>query len=114
MCAREAWTAASIGDRWGDLELVSYVAEGNDSEVLYQQGKCSSLVSPPELLANLPFARPRCFAMLTGTVPVEGGVRPAPRFRAELHDRATNRAIAFGYRIDALDGVPTHRAGSEV
>jgi hypothetical protein len=114
MCASEAWPAASIGERWGELELRSFIADRDDGDVLYQQGKCSSLVSPPELLANLPFARPRCFAMLTGTVPVEGGVRPASRFRAELHDPATGRSIAFAYRIDALDGAETQRAESEV
>ena len=114
MCAREAWPAASIGNRWGELELRSYIGVGDGDDVRYQHGQCSSLVSPPELLANLPFARPRRFAMLTGTVPVEGGVRPASRFRAELHDPATGRSITFGYRIDALDGLATHRAESEV
>jgi hypothetical protein len=104
MCAREAWPAATIGDRWGDLELRSYIVEGDGDEVPYQRGHCSSLVSPPELLAGLPFARPRCFAMLTGTVPVEGGVRPAARFRAELYDPATNRTISMAYSIAALDG----------
>ena len=34
---------------------------------------------------------PERFAMLTGTVPVEGGVRPASQFRGELHDPATGR-----------------------
>jgi hypothetical protein len=113
MCAGDAWPAASIGDRWGDLELRSYIDDGNGSEVLYQRGRCASLVSPPELLANLPFARPRCFAMLTGTVPVEGGVRPAACFRGELRDQATNRSITLRYRIDALDAAPVHPAGSE-
>jgi hypothetical protein len=113
MCAREAWPATSIGDRWGELELRSFIADGDDCEVPYQSGKCSSLVSPLELLANLPFARPRCFVMLTGTVPVEGGVRPAARFRAELHDLATGRSIAFGYRIHALDA-ETRRVETEV
>jgi hypothetical protein len=104
MCARDAWAAASVGERWGELELRSFVEDGDRGEVTYQRGRCSSLVSPPELLANLPFARPRCFAMLTGTVPVEGKVRPAARFRGELHDPATGRTITMSYRIDALDG----------
>jgi hypothetical protein len=114
MCARDARTAASIGDRWGELELHSFIGDGKGDEVRYQRGQCASLVSPPELLANLPFARPRRFAMLTGTVPVEGGVRPASRFRAELHDPATGRTIAFGYEIAALDGVAAHQTASEV
>lgn len=114
MCARDAWTAASIADRWGELELRSYIGDADGGEVLYQHGRCSSLVSPPELLANLPFARPRRFAMLTGTVPVEGGVRPALHFRAELHDHASARAITFGYHIAALDGALARQGRSEV
>ena len=113
MCAREAWPVASIGERWGELELRSYIGT-DDGEVLYQKGACSSLVSPPELLANLPFARPRCFAMLTGTVPVEGGVRPASSFRGELHDHATGRTITLSYSIDALTGAAMHESRSEV
>jgi hypothetical protein len=113
MCAHEAWPVASIDGRWGELELRSYIGT-DDGEVLYQQGACSSLVSPPELLENLPFARPRRFAMLTGTVPVEGGVRPASYFRGELHDPATGRSIALSYRIDALSSAAMHESRSEV
>ena len=102
----------SIGGRWGELELRSYIGT-DDDEVLYQKGPCSSLVSPPELLTNLPFARPRRFAMLTGTVPVEGGVRPASHFRGELHDPATDRTITLSYRIDALDARAMHESRSE-
>ncbi|MEO5841708.1 MAG: DUF2848 family protein [Acidimicrobiales bacterium] len=113
MCAREAWPVASIDGRWSELELRSYIGT-DEGEVLYQKGPCSSLVSPPELLANLPFERPRRFAMLTGTVPVEGGVRPASQFRGELHDAATGRSIILSYRIDALTPSVTHESRSEV
>jgi len=113
MCANEAWPVASIDGRWGELELRSYIGN-DDGEVLYQKGACSSLVSPPELLANLPFARPRRFAMLTGTVPVEGGVRPASYFRGELHDPASGRSITLSYRIDALSSAAMHESRSEV
>lgn len=105
MCAREAWPVASIGDRWGDLVLRSFVDEGN-GEMLYQDGPCSSLVPPLELLGKLPFERPRRFVMLTGTVPVIGGVRPARSFRGELHDPHTGRVITLPYRIQPLAPVP--------
>ncbi|MEO8693687.1 MAG: DUF2848 family protein [Acidimicrobiales bacterium] len=113
MCAREAWPVASIDGRWSELELRSYIGT-DEGEVLYQKGPCSSLVSPPELLANLPFARPTRFAMLTGTVPVEGGVRPASHFRGELHDPATGRSITLSYHIDALSDSVMQASRSEV
>lgn len=100
--ATEAWPAADIGDRWGELVLRSWITE-DGREVLYQEGVCADLVSPPELLAAIPFRRPRCFAMLTGTVPAIGGVRPASRFRAELHDPGRNRSISMAYDIVSLE-----------
>lgn len=101
MVARHAWTAASIGDRWGDLELHSRVEIGG-AEVTYQGGPCSSLTPPLDLLAGMPFARQRRFAMLTGTVPVKGDIRPADRFIGELRDPATGRTITLDYRISVL------------
>lgn len=101
MVSRDAWTAASVGDRWGELELHSRVVIGG-REVAYQGGPCSSLTPPLELLAGMPFARPRRFAMLTGTVPVIGDIRPADRFIGQLRDPATERTITLDYAITAL------------
>lgn len=98
----EAWTAESIGDRWGELELRSW-ATVDGVEVPYQEGRCSDLVAPPDLLAGIPFDRPVRFAMLTGTVPAIGGVRPASRFRAELRDPGTGRSLHLAYDVVSLE-----------
>jgi len=98
----EAWRISDIGDRWGDLILRSWVTE-DGVEVPYQDGPCSSLVPPLELLAGIPFDRPRRFVMLTGTVPAIGGVRPASRFRAELHDPQRNRSVGYAYSVTSLE-----------
>jgi hypothetical protein len=97
----EAWPVGAIGDRWGDLVLRSWITEGG-AEVVYQEGECRSLVSPPELLAGLPFERPRCFALTTGTVPALGGVRAAPRFRGELHDPQNDHRLTIAYDVVSL------------
>ena len=99
--AAEAWPIEDIGDRWDELVLRSWITEGG-TEVLYQSGPCSSLVQPPDLLAGIPFARPQRFMLLTGTVPVIGGIRPATHFRAELHDTKRRRTIEFEYDIRSL------------
>lgn len=98
----EAWPIAAVGDRWGELLLRSWVTEGG-VEVPYQDGPCSSLVPPLELLAGIPFERPRRFVMLTGTVPAIGGVRPAERFRAELHDPQRGCSVGYAYSITSLE-----------
>ena len=99
----EAWTAESIGGRWSELELRSWITVDGE-EVLYQEGQCVDLTPPLDLLAGIPFERPQRFAMLTGTVPAIGGVRPASHFRAELRDPANGRTLAISYDIVSLEG----------
>jgi hypothetical protein len=112
--AGDAWPIADVDGHWDDLVLRSWIVElensdGADAEVLYQDDACSSLVPPLDLLAGLPHARPHRFLMLTGTVPVRGDIRPARRFRAELHDPHRDRSIQLTYDIESLFEV-THPA----
>lgn len=107
--ATEAWWANSLGDRWESLVLRSWIDEGG-REVLYQEAACSSLVHPLELLSGIPFETPRCFALLTGTVPVKGAIRPSSMFRAELCDPQERRSIALAYDVHTLDSGPTSGA----
>lgn len=97
----ELWPVADIEGRWDELVLRSWIAE-DGAEVLYQEGPCSSLVPPPELLAGIPFTPPARFVLSTGTVPVRGGIRPSTHFRAELHDPALRRSIHLDYGVRAL------------
>lgn len=94
---------AVVGDRWSELVLRSWLVE-RDEEHLYQEGPCANLVPPLELLAGMPFDRPRCFALFTGTVPAIGGVRPGSHFRAELFDPARDSAVSLSYDIVSLEG----------
>jgi hypothetical protein len=103
--ARAAWTADSLGGRWSELALRSWIVE-DGREVVYQDGTTGALISPPELLARLPFPAPRSFVMLTGTVPAIGGVRASSVFRAELHDPAHDRTIHLRYDIADVDAAP--------
>lgn len=99
--ATEAWPVADLVGRWDDLVLRSWIDEGA-GEVLYQDGTAASLAPPLDTLAGLPFKRPGAFVMLCGTVPVIGGIRPASRFRAELHDPGRSRSIQLDYAISTL------------
>jgi hypothetical protein len=105
---RRAWPLGAVADRLDALELRSWVPSPSDDggaghEVPYQDGTVGELVDPRSLLDGLPFTRPRRFALLTGTVATIGGLRPAPRFRAELRDPATGDALDLAYATTALD-----------
>lgn len=101
--ATDAWPLAEVDGHWDDLVLRSWIVEeGSDDEVPYQDASCASLVPPLDLLAGFPYARPASFVMLTGTVPVVGAIRPARRFRAELHDPVRGRSIDLTYSVNAL------------
>ena len=98
-----AFPIAAVGNRWSELVLRSWLVERGE-EHLYQEGPCANLVPPLELLAGMPFDRPRCFALFTGTVPAIGGVRPGSHFRAELFDPARDSAVSLSYDIVSLEG----------
>ena len=98
-----AFPIAAVGNRWSELVLRSWLVERGE-EHLYQEGPCANLVPPLELLAGMPFDRPRCFALFTGTVPAIGGVRPGSHFRAELFDPACDSAVSLSYDIVSLEG----------
>ena len=103
--ATQAWPITEIDGRWDDLVLRSWI-EDDGVEVLYQDGRCSALVPAPDLLAGIPFERPARFALLTGTVPVIGGIRPSAHFRAELHDPIGRRTIGLDYHVRTLRAAP--------
>jgi hypothetical protein len=100
--ARQAWPAAAVDGHWDDLVLRSWITDADGAEATYQEGSCASLVPALELLAGVPFRRPQRFALLTGTVPVLGGIRPSASFRAELHDPVRGRSIALAYTTTDL------------
>lgn len=103
--AAEAWPIDVVEGRWDELVLRSWIEESG-VEVPYQDGTCAALVPPPELLAGVPFDPLRRFALLTGTVPVIGGIRPSGGFRAELVDPGCGRSIHLRYGVTTL-GAPT-------
>lgn len=109
--ATDAWPVAEVEGHWDDLVLRSWIDDGGVG-VAYQDGACSSLVPPLDLLAGYPYARPQRFVMLTGTVPVIGDIRPSGRFRAELHDPVRGRSIHLEYAVSSLAAFTHATTGS--
>jgi len=105
--SRQVWTLESVIDHWDQLTMASY-ATFNGEEVLYQQGGVTGLLHPQELLRRFGLDQPQLApgqAMLCGTLPVIGGVRPSEAFRVVLEDPVTGRKIEHFYNTKTLSVV---------
>lgn len=102
--AGSAWPLSDTTDHWDDLGLRSWVTSDGHREV-YQQGTLGQLLTPKDLLDELPtpIDRQDDVVVFTGTLSAEGGIRSADRFEAELADPVTGRAIRLDYRIRVLE-----------
>lgn len=102
--AAELWDFEDVADHWDRLILRSH-AWIDGSRVLYQEGAVSRMLPPLELISTYTDGERRLpdgAAMLSGTLAVEGGIRPAARFEFELEDPVLNRRIGHGYDIATL------------
>jgi len=88
------WPWSDVADRLDDLTLESEVFEDGEW-VTYQTGTLAAIRPLADLMAAA--AMPDNAAMMCGTLSAVGGVRPADRFRARLHDPMNGRTIALNY-----------------
>ena len=98
-CAAELWEFALVADHVDQLQLRSWIMEGGDWQ-LYQDGTLGQIMPLHQLAAGMDGME--CAAMLCGTLPAIGGVRPAAEFRAELSDPVRDRTITLQYRTTSL------------
>jgi len=102
--AADLWDFEDVADHWDRLTLRSH-AWIDGTRVLYQEGAVSRMLPPGELISTYTGGEHRLpdgTAMLSGTLAVEGGIRPATRFEFELEDPVLNRRIGHGYDITTL------------
>jgi hypothetical protein len=97
--ARGLWALAPLADRLDSLELRCWVREGADW-TLYQDGTLAGIRPLAELLAAAPLAEGA--AMLCGTLPALGGVRPGAAWRMTLTDPAAGRTLPLEYAAESL------------
>lgn len=97
-CAAALWRLDSVADP-DALTLRSWAKEGGDW-TLYQDGTLAAIRPLADLIAAA--ALRDGDAMLCGTLPAIGGVRPGAAFRMELGDPATGRAMSHEYAIRPL------------
>jgi len=108
MCAKpigpQVWPLDEVAAHWDKLILRSF-ATIQGERVLYQEGPVSSLLTPMELLKSWKAAHGAFgdgFAMLCGTLPAIGGVRPSERFEIALEDPVRERTLTHAYEIASL------------
>lgn len=99
------WSFDEVADHWDSLVLRSFIADKDLPEVLYQEGAVTAMRAPLDLIRGYAEgnALPEGTAMLCGTLPAIGGVRPAQKFRFELSDPVLNRTLRHEYSIRPLE-----------
>lgn len=104
---RQVWWLADVIEHWDQLQMASF-ATIDGQEVPYQQGGVTGLLHPEDLLRRFGLDKTELApgqAMLCGTLPVMGGVRPAQAFRMVLTDPVKGRALEHAYNIETLSVV---------
>ncbi len=94
----QLWPYDALADRLDDVSLRTWI----DGDTAYQDGTLGAIRPLEHLLENCPLAEDE--AMLCGTVPAIGGVRPASRYRMTLSDGVLGR-IELNYTVRTLQVV---------
>lgn len=98
--AKSLWAFDDLKGRLDDLKLQSWVLE-NGNWIAYQDGTLASILPLQTLIDGADLANGT--AMLCGTLPAIGGVRPSANFRMALTDPATGRKIEAEYFSSVLE-----------
>lgn len=111
ICAKpvaiELWAFDEIKAHVAQIEMRSWIREGDrDDWALYQDGSLASIRPLPELIADSGLINMadngKDAALLCGTIPARGGVRPAAGFKMALYDPMLDRTIEQTYTISVL------------
>ncbi len=104
LCAKPVaptlWRFDEVKDHWDDLQLTARAIDGA-SEVVYQEGKVSTMQRPEALIERYGGLKPG-MAMFCGTLAVNGGLRPSEAFAIRLHDPVLSRSIEHRYGTRVL------------
>ena len=103
VCAKPVATTLWPLDDVANLDALQLTTdiEENASWTRYQEGTLAAIRPLADLIADLPDNA----AMLCGTLPAIGGVRPAQDYRMALTDPATGHTIRLDYSVTTLPGI---------
>ncbi|MDX6750144.1 DUF2848 domain-containing protein (plasmid) [Geminicoccaceae bacterium 1502E] len=109
LCAKPmgamVWRFAEVADHWDRLVLRAHAVIDGE-RVLYQEGAVAGLLPVTSLMESYAGRSGTRLAdgqaMLCGTLPAIGGIRPAARFEVELVDPVRGRSLTHAYDIETL------------
>lgn len=98
------WRFDEVQGHLDQISLQSHIVETESGGfVPYQDGTLASIKPLIDLIAGLPDGQLHPgSAMLCGTLPVLGGIRPARQFRMALHDTVLERRLESEYATTSL------------
>jgi len=94
------WRFDEVADHLDTLRLQSWIREGDDWTA-YQDGTLASILPLQDLITGADLQDGT--AMLCGTLPAIGGVRPAGTFKMTLTDPVFGRSIDWAYSSSLLE-----------
>lgn len=104
--SRGLWPFDAVADRLDALEMASEISDNGVVWEPYQRGTLAAILPLSALAAGAPGAAGGRLgagvALLCGTLPAIGGVRPTPFFRASLVDPTTSATLRLCYRLETL------------
>jgi len=97
--AGQLWRLDEVAGHTDDLILRCHILE-DTGWVLYQEGPLAKILPLGELVDRLQMAEGS--AMLCGTLPAIGPIRPSAAYRMELSDPILGRRIKLEYQVKTL------------
>lgn len=97
--ARALWAWEDVEGHLDTLKLTTEIEEAG-TWVPYQEGSLAAIRPLPDLISGAALTDEA--AMLCGTLPAIGGVRPADAYRMALTDPVLGRTIALEYAVATL------------
>ncbi|MEO9776288.1 DUF2848 domain-containing protein [Roseibium sp.] len=94
------WLFEDVADRLDSLTLQSWIRE-SDGWVAYQEGTLAAMLPLQKLIDGAGLRDGT--AMLCGTLPAIGGVRPSAEIRMKLEDPGSGQSISLSYTSTFLD-----------
>jgi hypothetical protein len=98
------WPYSDVQDHWDSLILRCWITH-QGARSLYQEAALGSILSPGELLGNLPGGRlspNEGVVLFSGTIPTKSGLVYGDAYEVELEDPIRNRKITGAYRVTIL------------
>lgn len=103
--SKTLWPLNELREHWDQLEMRSW-RNVNGENVLYQEGKVTTMLEPEDLLERYAGVSSETFKpgmlMFGGTLAAIGGIQNTDKLSLELRDPVLDRTISFSYGMQNI------------